>query len=66
MYSDGSVCTQKEVEYNSGSIQKKAMVMEYDLKTHVFIDAQRTSYNISEGIDFKTIGTTSNRLLTGL
>lgn len=50
----------------SFSIQKKAMVMDNDVKIPVFVDAQRTSYNISEGIDFKTIGTTSDRLLTGL
>lgn len=33
--------------------------------TH-FVDAQKTSYNIIEDIDFEEIGTTSDRLLTGL
>lgn len=50
----------------SFSIQKKAMVMENDVKNPAFVDAQRTSYNISKDIDFKTIGTISDRLLTGL
>ena len=32
----------------------------------IFVDAQKTSYNIIEDIDFEEIGTTSDRLLTGL
>lgn len=47
------------------SVQKKAMVIE-EGQVPIFVDAQKTSYNIIEDIDFEEIGTTSDRLLTGL
>lgn len=47
------------------SVQKKAMVIE-EGQAPIFVDAQKTSYNIIEDIDFEEIGTTSDRLLTGL
>lgn len=50
----------------SFSVQKKAMVLEKDETIPVFVDAKRKTYSISEGIDFKAIGDTSERLLTGL
>ena len=47
------------------SIQKKSMVIERE-KTPIFVDAHKFSYNIIDDIDFESIGTTSDKLLTGL
>lgn len=46
-------------------IQNKSMVIEKN-KPPIFVDAHKLSYNIIDDIDFKNIGTTSDRLITGL
>lgn len=50
----------------SFAVQRKAMVIEKDKLDPVFVDAKKIAYNIIDDIDFKKIGNTSDRLLTGL